>query len=91
MTFKYLRGDKILMNYHEYIVRDSKICGGEPVIKNTRVTVRTLLASLAEGATTEEIIKDYPTVDEMSVRAVIVFAALSAKEDIPLPIIPVLS
>ena len=38
------------MNYQGYIVRDPKICGGEPVIKGTRVTVRTILASLAEGA-----------------------------------------
>jgi len=38
------------MNYEEYIIRDVTICGGEPVVKGTRVTLRTILASLAEGA-----------------------------------------
>jgi uncharacterized protein (DUF433 family) len=35
------------MDYQQYLIRDPQICGGELVIKNTRVTVRTLLASLA--------------------------------------------
>jgi uncharacterized protein (DUF433 family) len=35
------------VNYHERIVRDPKIVGGEAVIRGTRVTLRTLLASLA--------------------------------------------
>ncbi len=33
--------------FKEHIVRDSQICGGEPVFKGTRVTLRTVLASLA--------------------------------------------
>jgi uncharacterized protein (DUF433 family) len=44
------------MNYQGRIVRDPKICGGEPVIRGTRVTLRTVLASLAEGSTIEEIL-----------------------------------
>ena len=43
------------MSYDQIFVRDPKICGGETVIAGTRVTVRTILASLAEGVTTEEI------------------------------------
>jgi uncharacterized protein (DUF433 family) len=76
------------MNYQEFIVRDPKICGGEPVIKGTRVTVRTVLASLAEGGTVDEIIKDFSSLNEKQVRAVIAFAAASAEEDLPLPEIP---
>lgn len=79
------------MNYHQYLIRDPQICGGELVIKNTRVTVRTILASLAEGATIEEIVKDFPTVPEPAVRAVIAFAASSAEEDLPLPSVPSIS
>ena len=48
------------MDYNEYIVRDPKICGGEPVIKGTRVTLRTVLASLADGDTIAEILDDFP-------------------------------
>lgn len=76
------------MNYEAYIVRDVTICGGEPVVKGTRVTVRTILASLAEGATPQDILKDFPTLTEPAIRAVIAFAATSAEEDLPLPSIP---
>ena len=76
------------MNYFRYIERNPQICGGEPVIKGTRVTLRTLLASLAEGASIEEITADFPTISADDVRAVIAFAAASAEEDLPLPAIP---
>jgi uncharacterized protein (DUF433 family) len=76
------------MNYQQYIMRDPKICGGEAVIKGTRVTVRTILASLSEGATIKEILEDFPTLTEESVRAVIAFAATSAEEDLPIPSVP---
>ena len=76
------------MNYRQYIVRDPAICGGEPVVRGTRVTVRTVLASLAEGMGADEILKDFPTLDEEAVRAVIAFAAASAEEDLPVPPAP---
>ncbi len=76
------------MDYQRHIVRDPKICGGEPVIKGTRVTVRTILASLAEGAKVEEILEDFPTLKEEDVRAVIAFAAASAEEDLPVQSVP---
>ena len=71
------------MDYRQHIVRDAKVCGGDPVIKGTRVTVRTILASLAEGASVQEILEDFPTLTEQDVRAVIAFAAASAEEDLP--------
>lgn len=79
------------MDYQRYIVRDPKICGGAPVIKGTRVTIRTILASLAEGATIQEILKDFPTLKEEDIRAVIAFAATSAEEDMPVPSTPSIS
>jgi uncharacterized protein (DUF433 family) len=72
------------MNYQDRIVRDPRIVGGEPILKGTRVTLKTVLASLAEGATTAEILADFPTLSEEDVRAVIAFAAGSAQEDMPL-------
>jgi len=76
------------LNYQPYIVRDPSICGGEAVVKGTRVTVRTVLASLAEGMTVAEIVSDFPALDEEAVRAIIAFAAISAEEDLPVPAIP---
>ena len=67
------------MNYRERIVRDPHIAGGEPVLKGTRVTLRTVLATLAEGATTADILADFPTLSEEDVRAAIAFAAGSGR------------
>jgi uncharacterized protein (DUF433 family) len=61
------------------IVRDSRIVGGEPVLKGTRVTLKTVLASLAEGATTEQLLADFPTLSEEDVRAAIMFTGSSAQ------------
>ncbi|MGA1192920.1 MAG: DUF433 domain-containing protein [Kiritimatiellia bacterium] len=76
------------MNYMNYIARSDEICGGEPVVKGTRIPLRTVLASLAEGDSILEIMNDYPTLTEDAVRAVIAFAAACAEEDIPLPPLP---
>ncbi len=77
------------MDYRDHIVRDQQIVGGEPVFKGTRVTLRTVLASLAEGATTNDILADFPTISEADVRAAIAFAATSAQEDLPLAELPI--
>ncbi len=76
------------INYQRFIVRDPAVCGGDPIIRGTRVTVRTVLASLAEGLSVEEIVAEFPTLNEAGVRAVIAFAAASAEEDLPLPATP---
>ncbi len=77
-----------MVKLQDKITRDPGICGGEPVIKGTRVTLRTILASLAEGDTIEEILEDYPSITEEDIRSVIAFAAESSKEDLPVSEIP---
>jgi len=72
-----------------FVIRQADLCGGQPVIRGTRVTLRTVLASLADGDSIEEILRGFPTLDAEAVRAVISFAAASAKEDLPLPAVPV--
>ena len=77
------------MNSTDVIVRDPEICGGEPVIRGTRVTLRTALASLAEGDSVGDILRSFPTLTEQDIAAVIAFAAASAQEDLPTPGVPV--
>ena len=77
-----------LKNYEERIVRDKRICGGEPVFKGTRVTLRTVLASLADGDAAEEILGDFPSLRPEDIQAAIAFAAASAEEDLPVPEVP---
>jgi uncharacterized protein (DUF433 family) len=75
-------------HYSDRIVRNPQICGGQAVFKGTRVTLRTVLASLAEGDSIEEILEQFPTLKPEDVRAAIAFAAASAEEDLPVPAIP---
>jgi len=55
------------------IVRDAKICGGEQVFRGTRVTLRTVLASLAAGDSVEEILAAFPALKAEDVQAAIAF------------------
>ena len=65
------------------IVRDPKICGGEPTFRGTRVLLRTVLGGLAAGNSAEEILEAFPSLGAEDVKAAIMFAAASAAEDIP--------
>lgn len=73
------------MAYQDKIHRDPAICGGQPVIRGTRVLIRTLLGYLAHGSTIPEILAEFPSLTEEDVRAVVAFAAASASEDLPPP------
>ena len=78
------RKDQLLQENGYFVLRFlAEDVGKEAVIKGTRVTLRTVLASLAEGATIEEILKDFPPLTDVDVRAAIAFAAPSAQEDLP--------
>ena len=70
------------------IVRGPQICGGEPVFRGMRVTLRTVLASLAAGDPPEKILAAFPTLQPEDIRAAIAFAATSAEEDLPIPPMP---
>lgn len=45
---------------HPYIIKDEKICGGEPIIKGTRTTVRAIVEYWKFGAAPEEIKESLP-------------------------------
>jgi uncharacterized protein (DUF433 family) len=75
-------------SYEERIVRDIQICGGEPVFKGTRVTLRTVLASLAGGDNAEKILSDFPSLKPEDIQAAIAFAAASAEEELPASSVP---
>jgi uncharacterized protein (DUF433 family) len=72
-----------MIDMTQYVERRQELVNGQPVFRGTRVTLRTVLASLAEGATIEEIVTDFPTLTVQQVRAAIAFAAASAQEDLP--------
>jgi uncharacterized protein (DUF433 family) len=71
------------MDISNHITRDPRICGGEPVFVGTRVLLRTILASLADGDDEREILKSFPTLTHEHLRAAVAFAAGSAVDDMP--------
>ncbi len=73
------------MTLQDRIHRDPAICGGQPVIRGTRVLVRVILGYLAHGEKLDDILREFPSLSEEDVRAVIAFAAASAAEDMPAP------
>lgn len=73
------------MTHEDRIVRDPGVCGGDPVFRGTRVTLRTVLASLAAGDSVNEILADFPALKPEDVQAAIEFPAASAGEDLPVP------
>ncbi|OGQ33518.1 MAG: antitoxin [Deltaproteobacteria bacterium RIFCSPHIGHO2_12_FULL_43_9] len=47
---------------------------GKPVIKGTRITVELILRKLAEGATVQDVILAYPTINASDVKAALLFS-----------------
>jgi uncharacterized protein (DUF433 family) len=76
------------VNYLDHFVRNPQICNGQPVIRGTRVILRTILASLAEGCEQDDILRNFPALTRDDMKAVIAFAAASAEEDLPWPGLP---
>ena len=55
----------------ERIVSDPTICGGKPVIKGSRVMVRSVLAQLREGQSFHTILQEYPGIQVEDIQACI--------------------
>jgi uncharacterized protein (DUF433 family) len=75
------------MDNAAYFVRDPKICAGETAFRGTRVLLRAVLADLADGASVQQVLVDFPSSTEEHVRAATAFAAAAARDDIPVPAI----
>jgi uncharacterized protein (DUF433 family) len=59
----------------ERISIDSSVCGGRPTIRGLRIRVKDVLDLLAAGATREEILGDYPYLEDEDITAVLEFAS----------------
>lgn len=59
------------LNFGDRIVRSQQICGGEPVFRGTRVTLHTVLASLAAGDSAEAILADFPDLKPADIQVAI--------------------
>jgi uncharacterized protein (DUF433 family) len=70
----------------KYIVSDSSIMMGKPVIAGTRITVELILEKLAAGETIDQIVESHPRLSRDAIREALSFAAEALKADIIYPI-----
>ena len=57
------------------IIIDPDICNGQPVIRGTRITARTVLEFLAAGDSIDEILEEYPSLTREDVLDCLRFSA----------------
>lgn len=57
------------------ITINPNVCHGKPTIRNKRYPVELILDLLASGMTYEEILADYPTLEEADILACLAYAA----------------
>jgi uncharacterized protein (DUF433 family) len=57
------------------ITVDQNICNGKPTIRGKRITVQTILEFLSAGDSSEEILKQYPSLEQEDINACLRFAA----------------
>jgi len=62
-------------NLDSYISINPEIRFGKPCIKGTRITITDILQWMASGMSYQEILNDYPNLQEIHIRAALSFAA----------------
>lgn len=56
--------------------------GGRACIRGLRITVGLIVSLVAEGASREEILADYPDLEPEDIRQALVYAAWLAREEV---------
>lgn len=63
------------MNYQDIITIEPGKRGGRPCVRRMRIAVSDVLGWLAAGMTHEQILSDYPELNEDDIRACLAYAA----------------
>jgi uncharacterized protein (DUF433 family) len=63
------------LSWKDRVTIDPDLRHGEPCIRGTRITVTTIVGSLADGMSEEEIRQAYPQVTTDDIRAALAYAA----------------
>ena len=62
-------------NLLERITVNPKILTGKPIIRGLRISVEQILKALAGGIKMEDLLKDYPELEEKDIYAALLYAA----------------
>ena len=60
-------------NLLERITFNPQVLAGKPIIRGLRISVATILELLAKGASTEEILEDYPELELEDIQATLLY------------------
>ena len=63
------------MDWQGIIVKVPGTCGGEPIIKGTRIPVWLLLELQADGASEDDLLRDYSHLSREEIRAAFAYAS----------------
>jgi len=75
-----------MLAWRDYLTSDPKVCHGQLCATGTRVLVTNILDSLAEGCSTEEVLRSYPSLKREHIEAALAYAADLAREESLLPV-----
>ncbi|NJY62057.1 DUF433 domain-containing protein [Salinimicrobium sp. CDJ15-81-2] len=64
-----------MIDFKKYIGIDPDVRFGKPILKGTRISVYDVLAWMAEGMSVQEIIHDFPELEEEQIKACLAYAA----------------
>lgn len=67
----------------ERIQSNPEIFGGKPIIRDLRISVELILSLLAQGESVENLLDDYPDLEQDDIRACLAYAhAIIANESL---------
>ena len=75
-----------MATWQEHLSSSPQVCGGEICAAGTRIPVTVILDSLAEGATRDEVLASYPSLQVDHINAALAYAAELAHEERLVPI-----
>ena len=74
------------VRWQERVVIAEDLHHGDPCIKGTRIPVAMIVASLADGMTSDEILEEYPQLTDLDIRAALAYAADVIHQDVLVPL-----
>lgn len=76
------------VRWQDHVALSDDLHHGDPCIKGTRIPVRTLIGSLADGMKPEEILKEYPQLSQDDLLGALAYAADVLSQEVLAPLGP---
>jgi uncharacterized protein (DUF433 family) len=70
------------MAMFDRITFDPKIMGGRACIRGMRIPVSVVVGQIAHGATTEEVLREYPDLEHADISQALAYTAWLAHEEV---------